>query len=175
MKKFKVEMIISGGQTGVDRAALDFAINSGIPCGGWCPKTRKAEDGKIPEKYPLKETDSVKYQHRTRLNVKDSHATLIITDGSYSRGTELTSRIAIQYSKPLFKIDDKNEKSIKGLLKWLNRYKPVILNVAGPRGSEGSEVYNLAFSILKKALKKSDEPAPVWPPETPTTPDLPAF
>lgn len=168
-------MLISGGQTGVDRAALDFAIKSNIPCGGWCPRTRKAEDGKIPEKYPLKEAGSVRYQHRTRLNVKDSNATLIITDGSYSRGTELTARIAIQYAKPFFKIADKDNKNIKELLKWLGRYKPEILNVAGPRGSEGSEVYKLAFIILKKVLTKSETPAPVWPPKKLTTPDLPDF
>ncbi|MGM0601405.1 MAG: putative molybdenum carrier protein [Candidatus Rifleibacteriota bacterium] len=175
MKKFNIRMIISGGQTGVDRAALDFALESGIPCTGWCPRSRRAEDGQIPEKYPVKETSSVHYQHRTRLNVKDSDATLIITDGSSSRGTDLTAGIAAQYSRPLFKISENNEKSLKMLVSWLNKHSPVVLNVAGPRGSEGSDVYKLAFAILKKVLKKSEKPAPDWPPEKPTTPDLPAF
>ncbi|MGN7613912.1 YpsA SLOG family protein, partial [Magnetococcales bacterium HHB-1] len=86
--------LISGGQTGVDRAALDFAKNFDIQCGGWCPKGRKAEDGQIDLKYPLREMRSAAYPNRTRKNVADSDATLILQRSSYSRGTALTLRYA---------------------------------------------------------------------------------
>lgn len=86
--------IISGGQTGVDRAALDAALQLGIPCGGWCPKGRKAKDGPIPDRYPLKETESGSYPVRTEMNVRDSDGTLILTWGRPTGGTALTVRLA---------------------------------------------------------------------------------
>ncbi|PSQ85488.1 MAG: molybdenum cofactor carrier, partial [Bacteroidetes bacterium QH_2_63_10] len=82
--------IISGGQTGVDRAALDAALAFNVPVGGWCPKGRRAEDGQIPDRYPLEETPSEAYEQRTAWNVRDSDGTLIITDGSLEGGTALT-------------------------------------------------------------------------------------
>jgi putative molybdenum carrier protein len=71
--------IVSGGQTGADRAALDWALARGVPCGGWCPKGRKAEDGPIDLKYPLKETPSSSYLQRTEWNVRDSDATVVFS------------------------------------------------------------------------------------------------
>ena len=80
-----VRQIISGGQTGVDRAALDVALDAGLPCGGWCPRGRRAEDGPIVAQYPLMETDSPDYQMRTRRNVEDADATLILTLGPLAK------------------------------------------------------------------------------------------
>ncbi|MEZ6054758.1 MAG: putative molybdenum carrier protein, partial [Planctomycetaceae bacterium] len=82
--------IVSGGQTGVDRAALDVGLDLDLPCGGWCPRGRKAEDGPIDERYPLKETESAKYDVRTRRNVRDSDGTLVLTVGDPIGGTALT-------------------------------------------------------------------------------------
>src|SRR5437870_9182944 len=97
--------IISGGQTGVDRAALDVALELGLPCGGWCPKRRRAEDGPIPERYPLTETSSRAYPQRTRCNVLDSDGTLILTRGRPTGGTALTIQIAAESGKPYFVVD----------------------------------------------------------------------
>ena len=96
----RLEKIVSGGQTGVDRAALDVAMSLGIPCGGWCPKGRKAEDGRIPDRYPLRETDSASYRKRTILNVADSDGTLILAVGELRGGTLATKRAASELRKP---------------------------------------------------------------------------
>src|SRR5437870_10377236 len=92
--------IISGGQTGVDRAALDVALELGLPCGGWCPRGRRAEDGPIPERYPLQEMKSPAYPPRTARNVRDSDGTVILTRGQPDRGTALTIELAERYRKP---------------------------------------------------------------------------
>ena len=92
--KLLVEKIVSGGQTGVDRAALDVALKVGIPCGGWCPKGRKAEDGAIPDRYPLTETSSASYPVRTEKNVNDSDGTLILKVGPVTGGTARTVKAA---------------------------------------------------------------------------------
>lgn len=165
-------MIISGGQTGADRAALDFALENSISCSGWCPLGRKAEDGQIPEKYPLIEASSELYQHRTRLNVKDSDATIVILNSGKSRGTLLTIKCARQYQKPLIEISDGSVISLARLVEWLYKFEPQVLNVAGPRGSENSEVYKLTREILKKTICPSNENAPKWPPKKDITPDL---
>lgn len=99
-KKYSIQMLISGGQTGVDRAALDFAMAMKIPCSGWCPAGRRAEDGPIADCYPLLEASSELYQQRTRLNVRDSDATLIIADSSPSNGTRLTIEYCQKMRKP---------------------------------------------------------------------------
>src|SRR5437660_8666127 len=93
--------LISGGQTGVDRAALDVALELGLPCGGWCPRGRKAEDGVIPDRYPLAETPSPSYRQRTRWNVRDSDGTLILVRGRPTGGTALTLASARRLGKPV--------------------------------------------------------------------------
>src|SRR5947209_12411896 len=92
--------IVSGGQTGVDRAALDVALELGLPCGGWCPKGRLAEDGVVPDRYPLDEAPTASYPERTRLNVRDSDATLVLSWGAPQGGTLLTVRACQGQGKP---------------------------------------------------------------------------
>src|SRR5260221_10992589 len=97
--------IVSGGQTGVDRAALDVALEQGIACGGWCPRGRRAEDGPLDERYPLQETPWDGYPQRTEWNVRDSDATLILSRGTPDRGTALTEDIARRRKKPDLAVD----------------------------------------------------------------------
>lgn len=142
--------IISGGQTGVDRAALDAALETGIPCGGWCPKGRKAEDGRIADKYPLKETTSSKYAVRTEWNVRDSDGTLVITRGTPTGGTAYTIACVRIHKKPALVIDldhfPKDETDI--LTAWLTANNIQTLNVAGPRESSMPGIYNDAKELV---------------------------
>src|SRR5688572_16393419 len=130
--------IISGGQTGVDRAALDVAIALGIPHGGWCPRGRVAEDGQIPARYQLTETESGDYAIRTQLNVRDSDATLILTRGPLSGGTAHTSRQAQIHGRPCRVVDLAASCEPQTIRRWLQSLAtdaPIVLNVAGPRES----------------------------------------
>src|SRR5205807_8090891 len=97
--------IVSVGQTGVDRAALDVAVELGLACGGWCPKGRRAGDGVIPNRYPLAETPREKYPQRTEWNVRDSDGTLILTRGRPKGGTALTKSLARRLRKPCLVLD----------------------------------------------------------------------
>ncbi len=155
----KIEKIISGGQTGVDRSALDFAINHNIPAGGWCPKGRKAEDGTIPEKYPLKETNSRKNHKRTEQNVTDSNGTLIITcNNTLVEGTKLTEEYCQKHNKPCIIIDVSHTKIVmkNRFKKWLNDYNIKTLNVAGNKESECKGIYNKTTEILEFILGYTD-------------------
>jgi hypothetical protein len=145
--------ITSGGQTGVDRAALDVAMQLGIPCGGWCPKGRRAEDGEIPDKYPLKETPSPFYPERTRYNVRDSDGTLILTRGQPTGGTALTIESATKQRKPHLEVDLDQEPSTQIVLDWAHRNSVQVLNVAGPRESESRGVYFKATDFLHELLR----------------------
>ena len=117
----------------MDRAALDVALELSIPCGGWCPKGRRAVDGVIPAKYPMQETESRDYAERTRLNVLDSDGTLILNVGVLSGGTALTAQIAERNSKPhLVAALDKSPKP-KDVVDWIKMNHILFLNVAGPR------------------------------------------
>lgn len=151
MKKLK---IISGAQTGVDRAALDAAICVKISTGGWCPKGRLAEDGRIPTTYKLKETNSRCYRVRTRKNIVESDGTLILNEGSeLSGGTALTLELAKKNMKPLFVADVRDvQKSQKDISLWLSRNKIKTLNVAGPRESLKPGIYQKAFNFMKHLL-----------------------
>jgi hypothetical protein len=147
-----IEKIVSGGQTGVDRAALDVAMELGIPCGGWCPKGRRAEDGCVPDRYPLQEASSPDYPVRTRLNVEDSDGTLILTAGSPKGGTALTLKLARQLRKPFLWVDLARDANPSVLRPWLRENHILILNIAGPREGESSGIYVQASSFLRKAL-----------------------
>jgi hypothetical protein len=145
--------IISGGQTGVDRAALDVAMAMGTPCGGWCPKGRLAEDGPIPEKYPMQETSTVLYQERTRRNVCDSDGTLVLTQGTPTGGTKLTIDIAIKMRKPHLVLDLKENPDPHPVREWAEKNNVRTINVAGPRETEGSDVYKQATEFLQRLLR----------------------
>lgn len=144
--------IVSGGQTGVDRAALDAAIALGLPHGGWCPAGRRAEDGPISRKYLLRETRSPKYGVRTRRNVRDSDGTLILHRGELSGGTELTRRIAIELNRPLLIIDLDAPPELELVRRWIEEQEIRVLNVAGPRESSSPGIGQSAFSFLSGLL-----------------------
>ena len=150
--------VISGGQTGVDRAALDAAIELGLGYGGSIPKGRKAEDGPIDEKYgKLTELGSPDYRVRTQKNVTDSDATLIITRGRFSGGTALTARLASTQHKPHLIVDLKKMDEAQALgeaTAWLDRVRPGVLNVAGPRESEAPGIYGAAYRFLRLLLSR---------------------
>jgi hypothetical protein len=144
--------IISGGQTGVDRAGLDVALELGIPCGGWCPKGRRAEDGPLSEKYPLRETITTAYPERTRRNIQDSDGTLVLTRGRPKGGTRLTIELALEMGKPLLPVDLKRDTSVEQVRLWAESNRVAVLNVAGPRASESPEIYERAFRFLRELL-----------------------
>ena len=156
-KPFYPKKIISGGQTGVDRTALDVAIELGIPSGGWCPKGRLAEDGVIDPKYPLQETDSPEYPVRTEMNVKDSDATLIITKGPVTGGTARTLELAEKHKKPHLVVDLSTRKDPMIVKKWLEFNQVGVLNVAGPRESKIPGIYDKAGDFLRKILLQDNK------------------
>jgi len=154
--------IVSGGQTGVDRAALDFAIRHGYEHGGWCPRDRLAEDGPIPSAYVLRETDSSDYVERTEQNVFDSDATLIVArEKELSGGTAFTRFCAEQHGRPLLVVCERNgvSKSAAALLKFLEQNKVRMLNVAGPRESQAPGIGRFVAALLETALTPHQERA----------------
>jgi hypothetical protein len=151
-KKTTLRRVISGGQTGVDRAALDAAMTCGFNTGGWCPKGRQAEDGIIPEKYPLKETKSSLYQERTRLNVKDSEGTLLLCTSECSGGTERTRIDAEKLHKKYLILNPNDADAESKLSTFIQTNKLRVLNVAGPRESSSPGIYLTAFNFLTKFL-----------------------
>jgi hypothetical protein len=144
--------IISGGQTGVDRAALDLALERGLPCGGWCPKGRRAEDGPLPDRYPLRETTSAAYPQRTALNVRDSEGTLILTRGEPDRGTALTRELAERYGKPCLALDLAHNPDPQEVRAWAEAHGVQKVNVAGPRESAQPGIYGAAKGFLEAVL-----------------------
>jgi len=154
------DKIVSGGQTGVDRAALDTAIRFNISCGGWVPKGRRAEDGPIPSIYPVTETASSAYDVRTRKNIEDSDATLILTRGEPSGGTKLTLEIARESGRPYHIVDLTRTHSPLAALRWLEAKKPNTLNVAGPRESGAGGIHAEAMNFLTNLLQLAGAKAP---------------
>lgn len=151
--------IISGGQTGADRAALDVAIELGIDYGGSIPKDRLAEDGPIDlGKYPnLIELEKGKYLARTRKNVADADATLAFTIGKLTGGTRNTLKFAKEYSKPYLHINLKkstNAEAVQAIQVWLSKNKPSVLNVAGSKESTVPGIYEQVSEVLRKVLRE---------------------
>jgi hypothetical protein len=149
---FRVEKIISGGQTGVDRAALDVAISLGIACGGWCPLGRRAEDGRISERYPLQEMARPAYADRTVQNVAESDGTLILTVGKIAGGTLLTKKTAQKRHKPYLVLDLEQIPEVADIWEWIHEHTIRVLNVAGPRASQSPRAYGLATGLLLRLL-----------------------
>jgi hypothetical protein len=151
----KLLKIISGGQTGADRAALDFAIEQKIPHGGWCPKGRKAEDGPIASRYRLRETPSVRYSQRTEWNVRDGDGTAVFCiKPRLAGGSARTVVMATSLKKPLLRISRKKDAGFakERLVRFLLEHKIGTLNVAGPRASEEPEVYEFVREILTETF-----------------------
>lgn len=146
--------IVSGGQTGVDRAALDVALEAGLPCGGWCPRGRRAADGPLPARYPLRETASARYEERTERNVLDSDATLILAHEPLRGGTALTERIRRKAKRPGLVCDPTDAALARKVALWIERHAIRTLNIAGPRETDGS-VYATASRFLRLVLEPS--------------------
>lgn len=150
--------IISGGQTGADRAALDFAIRTGIPHEGWCPRGRLAEDGPLDDCYSLRETPSPKYEERTRWNVRDSDATLVVTiRAKPTGGTALTLAACRQQRKPCLHIARDTISSLEEAGERIAEYNVVRLNVAGPRASQEPEIAGFVNELLLTAFSLAEK------------------
>jgi hypothetical protein len=155
--------VVSGGQTGVDRAALDAAIKMSVPHGGWCPKGRLAEDGCIDKCYRLKSTAGSDYETRTEKNVVDSDGTLVICRYKPNGGTLLTILFCAKHGKPVFHVTPKNIKAatqVKKILAWIDKNGIKTLNVAGPRASKDKEIYDITFKLMVKLLEKLETRLP---------------
>jgi hypothetical protein len=151
----QVIKIISGGQTGADRAALDFAIKHSIPYGGWVPKGRKTEDGTLPEKYHLQEMPTGQYSKQTEKNVLDSDGTLIISHGLLTGGSALTTSFAELHKKPWIHIDlemASYSDAAKMIHEWVERDGIKILNVAGPRARKDPMIYQAVMDLLEEMI-----------------------
>jgi hypothetical protein len=154
----RVRKIVSGGQTGVDRAGLDFAIRCGIAHGGYCPQGRRSESGRIAAKYRLIECDSPDYATRTALNVVHSDGTLILTRGRPEGGTQRTIEFCMHYGKPSHTIDLDRTLNTAAFAAWLREHDILSLNVAGPRESKQPGVGKQALKTLE-TLFAALEPA----------------
>ena len=149
--------IISGGQSGVDRAALDVAMELGVSCGGWCPAGRLAEDGTIDSRYPLKELAGGDYIQRTQRNVMDSDATVVIYFDLLEGGSELTVEFCNQAHKPVLLIDANAEQFsvvVDRVLDFIRSHQPRRLNIAGPRASKQSAAYAYTKALLTCCLER---------------------
>lgn len=147
-----IRKILSGGQTGVDRAALDLAIQLNIPHGGWCPKGRQAEDGPILPHYQLQETPSEQYEERTQWNVRDSDGTLVLVSEmpiKTGNGTLFTIQAAQQAKKPYLILELLQKPSMERCRDWIQDNHIHVLNIAGPRESQSPGIYQLAFHFLE--------------------------
>jgi hypothetical protein len=156
-----LKSIVSGGQTGVDRGALDAAIAAGLAHGGWCPRGRRAEDGRIPSRYGLVETPSGDYSVRTGWNVRDSDGTLVLTRGGRpAGGTKLTVEQARLFGRPCLIVALDGTEAAGRVAGWIDAWKISVLNVAGPRESSCPGINEKARIFLTQvlgALKKRDE------------------
>lgn len=151
-----VRKIVSGGQTGADRAALDVAMSLGLETGGWVPHGRRAEDGRIPVRYSgLIETETEDYHHRTALNVRDADATLIFTFGEPTGGTGLTLKLVRGSTKPHLAVDLEalsSAEAAERIRDWLAEKSIRVLNVAGPRASREPRIAAAVADVLRAAL-----------------------
>ena len=147
--------IISGGQTGVDRAALDVALKHHLPCGGWCPQGRTAEDGVIPSRYPVVELREGGYDERTRKNVQEADSTVIIYFGQPTGGTEKTLLYCLQQKKPYLLLDAIELHASRAawrIKQFSDRLPGGVINFAGPRASDAPNAYLYASNVIEEFL-----------------------
>ncbi|MFW2368448.1 MAG: putative molybdenum carrier protein [Desulforhopalus sp.] len=150
-----LKKIISGGQTGVDRAGLDAAIKFSIPHGGAIPRGRRTEDGVLPEYYNLTELSSTSYPARTEKNVVDADATVIFSHGPLSNGSLLTKKKALLYKRPVLHLDLRRidiDKAASLLVEFIRSQAVEVLNIAGPRASGDPYIYGATLFVLEVAL-----------------------
>lgn len=152
----RLAQIISGGQTGVDRAALDAALHCGLGTGGWCPHGRRAEDGRIPDRYLLRESPSRAYRQRTRLNVLDSDATLVVTVGALEGGSQFTAEIAARHGRLLAVVDLDRGPIASQIATTIAKRRCRVLNVAGPRESRCPGIHRRAFEFLVEVFRSGE-------------------
>ena len=145
--------VVCGGQTGVDRGALDAALAVGVPCGGWCPEGRLAEDGIIPVRYPVTELIGAGYDQRTRQNVEDSDGSLIITFGPASGGTARTIAACRELARPLLVIDAcvaPLDQAVSESVRFVTEQGIAELNIAGPRASDEPRGFGYSYALVRE-------------------------
>jgi len=147
-----IDKVISGGQPGVDRAALDVALELGILCGGWCPVDRDAEDGPIPEKYPLRETTNIDHTVRTEFNTRDSDGTLIFNRGSLHGGTAYAVEMAKHLGRPVRVVDVDAPVNTDEIIAWIENNRIHTLHIGGPRESSRPGIYAQACRLIRQIL-----------------------
>lgn len=154
--------IVSGAQTGVDRGALNAALACGADCGGWCPEGRLAEDGVVPDRYPVRELPDAGYAERTLKNVIDSDGTLIVYENRYDGGTELTAELCAEHERPLLCFDLAKvtpENAGRQVVEFVRDHGIAVLNVAGPRASKWPQGEDRARQVIAAALAAIAGPA----------------
>jgi len=154
-----IEKIVSGGQTGADRAGLDAAIAAGVPHGGWCPAGRRAEDGRIPRRYALKETATPAYPARTKMNVRDSDGTVIFTLRGMGGGSALTADMARELEKPCLSLELEELEDADAadrVAAFISHQEIRVLNVAGSRESTEPGIYARVLEVMTFLLELPD-------------------
>lgn len=150
-----IKKIISGGQTGVDRAALDVAMDLGIACGGWCPEGRNADDGPIPDRYPLQETEGMDHTVRTEHNVRDSDGTLMFYRGELQGGTAYAVLMAHQLKRPVMAVNVDTPPATKEILDWIDRHSLETVHVGGQREATSPGIYERARRLIREIVGDS--------------------
>jgi hypothetical protein len=149
--------IVSSGQTGVDREALDAALAAGFTCGGWCPADRRAEDGPIPERHPLTPLPGGRYRDRTRQNLIDSDGTAILFYESISGGMKLTRDSCAQEKRPFVVLDAKlisESVAAAAIVRFVEENEIQVLNVAGPRLSGWPQGDAFALGVVGEVIER---------------------
>ena len=152
-----IKKIVSGGQTGVDRAALDVALERGIACGGWCPAGRHADDGVIPERYPLQETVEMDHTIRTEHNVRDSDGTLMLYRGPLQGGTAYAVLMARHLGRPVLACNLDEAFDSDAVIAWIRNNHIRVLHVGGQRESSCPGIYQAAKRSLESLLTRLEK------------------
>lgn len=146
--------VVSGGQTGVDRAALDAAMEQGIACGGWCPAGRHADDGVIPERYPLQETADMDHTVRTEHNVRDSDGTLMFYRGSLQGGTAYAVLMARHLGRPVMAVNMDEPMDADAIVAWIRDNGIGVLHIGGQREASSPGIYDAARRYVTEVLTR---------------------